>query len=131
MDIDTWQRLIETKKAVRFKMPDHEYIIYKGVKIVYRDGEMLLYDTSTDFYTEIEYSGENLVDIIGRFKKNQYIREADAVERHIRYEINNKRNHRKLSRLKTRRVNLMQKLYGLLTELLELNGTHNRNTKGR
>jgi len=131
MDIDTWHRLIETKKAVRFKMPDHEYIIYKGVKIVYQDGEILLYDTSTDFYTKIEYSGENLVDIIGRFKKNQYIREADAVERHIRYEINNKRNHRKLSRLKTRRVNLMQKLYRILTELLELNGTHNRNTKGR
>ena len=129
MDIDTWQRLIETKKAVRFKMPDHEYIIYKGIKIVYADGQMSLFDTSTDFYTEIEYSGENLVDIIGRFKKNQYIREADAVERHVRYEINNKRNHRKLSRLKTRRVNLMQKLYRLLTELLELNGTHNRDTK--
>lgn len=130
MDIDTWHRLIETKKAVRFKMPDHEYIIYKGVKIVYMNNSIQLFDTSTDFYTEIEYNGEKLVDIIGRFKKNQYIREADAVERHIRYEINNKRNHRKLSRLKTRRVNLMQKLYIIITELFELNGTHNRNTKG-
>jgi hypothetical protein len=130
MDIDTWHRLIETKKAVRFKMPDHEYIIYKGVKIVYKDNSIQLFDTSTDFYTEIEYDGEKLVDIIGRFKKNQYIREADAVERHIRYEINNKRNHRKLSRLKTRRVNLMHKLYRIITELFELNGTHNRNPEG-
>lgn len=132
MDIVTWHKLIESRKAIRFVMPDHEYVIYKGVKILYDGNTMRLYDTSTEFYTEIEYNGENLVDIIGQFKKLQYIREADAVERHIRYEMNNKKNHRKFSRLKTRRENLMQKLSRLRFDLIELNlyERHNRDIEG-
>ena len=132
MDIDTWHKLRESRKGVRFTMPDHEYIIYKGIKITYDGESMRLYDTSTDFYTEIKYNGEKLVDIIGQFKKLQYIRETDAVERHVRYEMNNKKNHRKLSRLKTRRNNLMNKLSNLSFDLNELNlyERHNRNTEG-
>lgn len=112
MKHDTWHKLTQNHQI--FDDGKEKYIIFRGVKITQ---DLTLYDTSTDYYKIIPFVSENLVETIGDFKKSQYIREVDAVSRHIRNEVNNKRNHRKLDRLKTRRVSLMSKFANIRSEL--------------
>lgn len=109
---DTWHKLTYNHQV--FDDGKNKFIIFRGVKITQ---DLTLYDTSTDYYKKIPFVGENLVETIGDFKKSQYIREVDAVSRHIRNEVNNKRNHRKLDRLKNRRVSLMSKFANIRSEL--------------
>ena len=121
-------------RGVRMDYDDCESIMYMGIKIEKRNGDIRLLNTKRggNFYKEVtedEYDMffENgfLLGVYNVVKRNTE-RSLNVVTETINEELTGTRNEKKYEYLKTKRINLMNKLTGIIKLIENENNKHKR-----
>jgi len=132
--IDLWYDADMCYRGVRMDYDDCESIMYMGIKIEKRDGDIRLLNTKRggNFYKEVtedEYDMffENgfLLGVYNVVKRNTE-RSLNVVTETINEELTGTRNEKKYEYLKTKRINLMNKLTGIIKLIENENNKHKR-----
>lgn len=109
-------------KSTRLDTPQYKSMIFKGIKVENRDGDIRVLNTKLngDFYQEISEEEYDTFYRIG-FEQgcyemclSNYKRSLNVIIRSIRDEIGNRNNQKHYQYLKSMRLNLMEKYTNVL-----------------
>lgn len=109
-------------KSTRLDTPQYKSMIFKGIKVENRDGDIRVLNTKLngDFYQEITDEEYDTFYSIG-FEQgcyemclSNYKRSLNVIIRSIRDEIGNRNNQKHYQYLKSMRLNLMEKYTNVL-----------------
>jgi len=110
-----WQQAITDTNSANLDTRWEQARLYYGIKIVNRDGQISIYNTTVgeDYYIEITGSEYLIFEHDGwrvgcwKMVLENCIERLDVVERKIRYDTNNKRSLKTVQRLKDERERIM------------------------
>lgn len=103
--IEVWKQARNKYFSVNLDTKDHQAVIYKGIKVVNDNGNIRIYSTETDFYEDItDYFNKDSFDIgVKEFLLKKYLIKLNEIEKYIQEELNNSKNHKRFSYLKSMR----------------------------
>lgn len=106
-----WEQARDKYMSVHIDFEDSKSVIYKGIKIIKTHDDIRIYSTETDFYEDITDSFvKDSFDIgLKQYLSDKYLRNLNYVENMIKNEINNNKNHKRFSYLKSMRVNILNR----------------------
>lgn len=108
---EIWKQARSNISLVRLDDDCTDSVIYKGVKIVNDDGNISIYSTESEFYIDITkvFLRRSFKEGVYDFLCKKYLRQLNAVEKSIKTEMNNQKNHKKFKYLQAKRFNLIEK----------------------
>lgn len=108
---EIWKQARSNISLVRLDDDCTDSVIYKGVKIVNDDGNISIYSTESEFYIDITkvFLRKSFKEGVYDFLCKKYLRQLNAVEKSIKTEMNNQKNHKKFKYLQAKRFNLIEK----------------------
>jgi hypothetical protein len=103
--IDIWNQARLDRRCVNLDTDHFNAVIYKGVKIINNRGDVKIYCTDTEFYTEITdiFKSDDFFEGVQIYLRDKYLKKMEDIERLIRLELNGNKNHKKFSYLKSMR----------------------------
>lgn len=132
--IDLWYDADMSNRGVRMQHNDCDSIIYMGIKIEKKDNDVRLINTKKggNFYKEVTdeqydvfFENGFLIGVYSVVKANTE-RSLQIVAETINEELTGTRNEKKYEYLKTKRVNLMNKLTDIIKLIQNENNKHKR-----
>jgi len=103
--IDIWNQARSDRRCVNLDTDHFNAVIYKGVKIINNRGDVKIYCTDTEFYTEItdNFKSDDFFEGVQIHLREKYLKKMEDIERLIRLELNGNKNHKRFSYLKLMR----------------------------
>lgn len=132
--IDLWYDADMSNRGVRMQHDDCDSIIYMGIKIEKKDNDVRLINTKKggNFYKEVTdeqydmfFKNGFLIGVYNVVKANTE-RSLNIVTETINEELTGTRNEKKYEYLKTKRMNLMNKLTDIIKLIQNENNKHKR-----
>ncbi len=132
--IDLWYDADMSNRGVRMQHDDCDSIIYMGIKIEKKDNDVRLINTKKggNFYKEVTdeqydmfFENGFLIGVYNVVKANTE-RSLNIVTETINEELTGTRNEKKYEYLKTKRMNLMNKLTDIIKLIENENNKHKR-----
>lgn len=132
--IDLWYDADMSNRGVKMNHDDCESIIYMGIKIEKKDNDVRLLNTKKggNFYKEVTdeqydmfFENGFLLGVYNVVKANTE-RSLQIVAETINEELTGTRNEKKYEYLKTKRMNLMNKLTDIIKLIENENNKHKR-----
>jgi len=108
---EIWKQARSNISLVRLDDDCTDSVIYRGVKIVNDDGNISIYSTESEFYIDITkvFLRKSFKEGVYDFLCKKYLRQLNAVEKSIKTEMNNQKNHKKFKYLQAKRFNIIEK----------------------
>ncbi len=108
---EIWKQARSNRSLVRLDDDCTDSVIYRGVKIVNDDGNISIYSTESEFYIDITkvFLRKSFKEGVYDFLCKKYLRQLNAVEKSIKNEMNNQKNHKKFKYLQAKRFNIIEK----------------------
>lgn len=108
---EIWDQARSKHFAVDIDTDKHESVIYKGIKLVKDESGIKIFSTETDFYKDItdEFVKDSFMIGVNQYLKKKYLRKLDEIEKMVKYEMNNNKNHKRFAYLKAMRETYLNK----------------------
>lgn len=102
---EVWKQARNKYLSVNLDTDEHQAIVYKGVKVIKTDDDVRLYCTDTDFYEEItkKFVNKTFDEGVRMHLISKYLKKLKNIESLIQEELNNSKNHKRFSYLKSMR----------------------------
>ncbi len=91
---------------------DEKSYMYLGIKISKQNNNYLLQLANNNYYTDPDLTNvfkQGWVVGVNKYKKIQYKRELNKIEKQIAYEMNNKKDFNEIKKLREKREHLLKK----------------------
>lgn len=108
---ELWTQARNNPNAVPIDTEKEDSVVYRGVKVIKNEEGIRIYSTETEFYIDItdDFNTDSFIVGVNDFLIKKYLRKLDSIERAIKLEMNNNKNHKKVSYLKAMRETYLSK----------------------
>lgn len=123
---ELWKEARVFPNSVYLSYKDEEAVIYRGVKIVKNEDGIKLYDTDYEMYKRIYdtrlFFEKGFEYGVLSFASDKYMRKLSVIQSSIQDEISSRKNHKKISYLKSMRETLIEKYNEVTRRIKEIEG---------